>query len=160
MLPIRVRYSVGALLLTTTAAALGAAALRPPTVRATVEFVGRDPDSTEFYSVLRFRLTNDSPNALWFYGHGDDNPAGTGEALTNGQWWMSTQPMCGVGVGSHKLARGESLEFTELFDVEDEVVRLGVTLSGYESMADERTVWSRPANCQQDGLQPVALLAP
>jgi len=160
MLPIRVRYSVGALLLAMTAAAVVSAALRPPTVQARIEFVGRDPDSTEYYSILRFRLTNESPNALWYYGRGEDNPVGTGEALSKGQWWVSTMPLCGMGIGSYKLARGESIEFTEFFEVDDEVVRLGMSLSGYSSMDEDRTIWSRPANCKRQGVQPVALVDP
>jgi hypothetical protein len=135
------------LLIVVTAAALAAYWLRPPVVSAKIEWIGQEADSDADALMAVFRVTNNSPNSIWYWSRaGDDLPCCTCETQAQGQWNDITIPGCGTVVGVYELRAGQSRVCRELFFEPQDRIRFSLEMSAYESMADPVVVQSEAAD--------------
>jgi len=130
----RFRFSLRLLLTAVTAAALGAYWLRPPIVRAKIEWIGHEPNTDGLGLVAVFRLTNEAPNSLWYYATGEQHPCCEIETQASGQWTNATFPLCAMGISAYELPEGESRVCREFITDAEEKIRLSVEMSAYESL--------------------------
>jgi len=143
------RFSMRGLLVAVTVAALAAYWLRPPVVSAKIEWIGRELDSDDIGTMVVFRVTNTSPNSLWYWATGEQWPCSDCQTTSGGEWTNATFVTCGMGISVYELRKGQSRVCREFFTYPEKKIRLGLQLSVDESMDEEVTVWSQPIDPKQ-----------
>jgi hypothetical protein len=152
-----IRFSLRRLMLVVTVAALVAYWLRPPVVVAKIEWIGREVDPDSDFVMAVFRVTNSSPNSIWYWSRaGDDLPCCTCETQAQGRWNDITIPGCGTVTSIYELRAGQSRVCRELFFEPQDGIRFSLEMSPYESMDDAVTVKSTPVDPRRLPSIPVA----
>jgi hypothetical protein len=142
----RLRFNMRLLLVAVTGVAIGAYWLRPPVVSAKIEWIGHEANTNGLGLVAVFRVTNNAPNSLWYYGTSEQYPCCESESLSNGQWTSVSVGLCGMGISACELPKGESRVCREFVVDAEEKIRLSIDLSAYESLDEVVTVRSEPVD--------------
>jgi hypothetical protein len=104
----------------------------------TLEGISREREG----KTLRLRLFNKGAEPIWFSGYSPTYPRKRIDKLGRDGWKEWSTDWCGTGAGLHKVAAGQSAEFTFLMPVNPGPIRVGVCCR-IDKAGERKTVWSR-----------------